>query len=419
MTKRTLAPAAVICLMGPVAACAAGRPGAPSAGAEPIIGWRGDGTGRYPKATPPTTWDADESKNIAWQAEVGKGLSSPVVVGGRIFLTSEQDLLVCVDRAKGKVLWKKANGLASLPAAMKVKEKRYPSSCGFSTPTPAADAKGVYASYGSGIVVRYDLEGDRKWVRYIDRQQSTEYGRSASPVLAAGKLLVSIGHLIALDAGTGKTLWEAPKAECSYGTPAVARIGGVDVAITPNGDWVRVSNGELLARGLGSASYASPLVQDGVVYFVSLPTVAVKLPAKVGKAIKHQTLWENDELEGELFASPVVCGGLLYCASNEGNLFVLDAETGKKVYQKRLPIPSANPDPGMEPANIYGSLALAGRHVFLGNDAGTALLLAPGRQYKQLAENYLDEGSGATAGFAGRYVYLRGGTRLYCIGAGK
>ena len=31
--------------------------GVASAVGDAVVGWRGDGTGQYPQATPPTTWD--------------------------------------------------------------------------------------------------------------------------------------------------------------------------------------------------------------------------------------------------------------------------------------------------------------------------------------------------------------------------
>jgi len=388
-------------------------------GGEPApFGWRGDGSGLFPKADPPTEWDIDTGKNILWKAETGKSQSSPIVVGDRLFLTAEQDLLLCVDRKTGKVLWQKDDGYTALPAGMKVPEKRPPASpgCGYSTPTPVSDGKLVYASHGTGIVACYDVDGNRRWIQRLDVEQTTEYGRSASPVLAGGKLIVSLGGLLALDPQTGKTLWEAKDAKCSYGSPTVARIGEVEVLLTPMGDCVRVSDGKILATELATAKYVSPLVLDGgIVVYATSPAIAWKLPDKAADAVKPTKLWENEDIEGEFFASPVCHGGLLYAASNEGVLYVLDAKTGKIAWQKELDIPSAGGKMGAEPANIYPSLILVGKHVLLGNDTGTTLVLVPGREYKALSRNVLDKGSGASPIADGGQLFLRGGKRLYCI----
>lgn len=80
------------------------------------VGWRGDGTGRFPGATPPTVWQRQRSgqgyttKGIVWAAMLpSSSLSSPIVVGDRIFLTAEFSDLVCLDKHSGKILWIRSN----------------------------------------------------------------------------------------------------------------------------------------------------------------------------------------------------------------------------------------------------------------------------------------------------------------------
>ena len=144
--------------------------------------------------------------------------------------------------------------------------------------------------------------------------------------------------------------------------------------------------------------------------------MALRLPDNSGETIACQRLWENDDVEGEFFASPLWHDDLVYCVSNEGTLYALEAATGKLVYQQELEIRSASGKPGSEPANIYPSLTLVGKRILLANDAGETLVLEPGRQYRELARNYLDRGSGASPVPDGNRLFLRGGDRLYCIG---
>lgn len=383
------------------------------------VGWRGDGTGRYPKADPPTQWDIDQGTNILWQIEVGPGQSSPVVMGNRILITAARDLLLCVERRSGKVLWKRDNGYDALPAEVEPPKKRPPAypSCGYCTATPVTDGNCVYVSYGTGIVVCYGLDGRRRWIRYFDRRQLNGYGRTASPLLVGKKLLVSIGGLLALDPQTGKILWETTEAKPSYGTPAAARIAGVDLVVTPKGDCVRVADGRILARRLGKMEYPSPVVHQRIVYFVGGPTVAVELSAEGGEEIRPERLWEADDVEGAFYASPVCHDGVLYCVSNQGVLYALDATTGEIEYRKELEIPSASGMPGMEAANVYGSLTMAGKHLLLANDVGDTLVLVPGRVYREHSHNYLDGGSGATVVADGKLLLFRGKKKLYCIGS--
>lgn len=381
-------------------------------------GWRGDGSGSAPDARPPTRWDIDSREHILWQTKVGKGQSTPVIVEGRVFLTAEPDALVCVDRQGGKLLWNRTHGPGTLPPEIKLPEKKQPTAagCGYATPTPVTDGKLVYVVFGTGIVACYGLDGNRRWIRHLDLPQITEYGRSASPVLVGRKLLVSLSGLTALDPQTGGTLWDAPEAKSSYGTPAVAKIGDVDVAITPSGACVRVADGKILAAELAATQYTSPLVAGNVVYFVDAPTVAFQLPETAGETVRLEKLWENDDLEGEFFASPICHEGVLYCASNEGMLYALDAKTGEVLIEHEPEIGSASGKPGTEPANIYPSLALVGRHLLLANDAGETLVLVPGAQYQPIAHNYLYRGSGASPAPDGDCLLLRGDRDLYCIG---
>jgi outer membrane protein assembly factor BamB len=77
-------------------------------GAEPPVGWRNDGTGRFPTATPPTTWSAE--KNIQWKVTLpGASYGAPIVVGENLFVVSDPGELLCIRRSDGKILWRKAN----------------------------------------------------------------------------------------------------------------------------------------------------------------------------------------------------------------------------------------------------------------------------------------------------------------------
>jgi len=383
------------------------------------IGWRGDGTGRYPAARPPIAWDIDSGKNILWRAAVGKGQSSPVAVGDRVLVTAEPDRLICLDRRQGKILWSRDNGYASLPSDAKASAKLPPTSpeCGYATPTPVTDGKTIYALFGTGIVAAYDLDGNRRWVRYLDLPQESPFGRSASPLLADGKLLVSVGGLVALDPASGEILWQALDAQPAYGTPAVARIGETVVAITPKGDCVRTSDGRILARNLAGTECTTPLIEGGTVIFVDASIQAFRMPQAAGESIEPARIWSNDDGEGEFFASPVCHEGILYCVSNEGVLYALDLATGKVLYQHAVEIRSASGEPGTEPANLYPSLTLVGKHLLVSNDVGESLVLEPGKEYRALGQNFLDQGCAASPVPDGEFLFLRAGPMLYCIGA--
>ena len=73
-------------------------------GDAPVIGFRTDGTGRYPSATPPREWGPD--KNVVWHLKLTQSNAIPVILGDRLFTCAEPCVLLCFNKADGKPLWK-------------------------------------------------------------------------------------------------------------------------------------------------------------------------------------------------------------------------------------------------------------------------------------------------------------------------
>jgi len=376
------------------------------------VGWRNDGTGHYPGTAPPLEWGPD--RNIVWTAKIGPNkYSAPILVDGKIFLVADPALLLCVNAADGAVLWQRSNGYADLPVPAEPGTWKL-GDAGNTTPTPASDGAHVYAVFGSGIVCCYDLKGERQWIQPFRLKPVAEYGRAASPVLAGGKLLVMLSCLIALDPKTGQELWRNKEVPELYGTPVATTVDGVEVVVTPSGHVVRVADGRILAAGLGGLNFASPIVHDGVVYLMQAGSSAQRLSAASADRWEAKMLWEQ-ELEGTFYASALWDKGLIYAVSQLNILFIVDAQDGKLLVSKELaPAEVAGAPPAAAP-NLYPSLALAGDHLYVLNDLGEALVLEPGRVYKELKRCRLGEGHGAAPIFDGKRLYLRSGQNLVCI----
>ena len=391
-------------------------PGAPDFHATPEhpFGFRGDGTGRFPGATPATEWSEKTKKNIRWSTVVGASFSSPILSEKFAFVTSEPNFLICLDRTNGKILWKneiKPADLADEKSRKAASEYEPPKDgAGMAGATPVTDGKLVYTVLSNGIVCAVDLEGKTKWAACIDADQITGYGRSSSPILCAGKLIVHTTNLYAFDPATGKQLWMNADAPSTYGSPTAFKAGGVDVLVTPNGDVVRAADGKILSTEIGRGNHTSPVVHDNLVYFGENAVNAVRLNA----AFKGEELW-SATIAGDVFSSPLLHDNLLFTASGKGALFVFDTK-GKgdqnPLFEPRLLFGESE---AAAPVT-YSSVTLAGKVLFLNSNRGDVVALEPARDAKVLAKNQMSAGTGSSPIFSGKDMFLRAGDKLLCIG---
>jgi len=283
---------------------------------------------------------------------------------------------------------------------------------GYSSPTPVSDGKNVYALFGTGVAACYDLDGNRKWIRLVEKPMHIQ-GHSASPVLCGNLVLVHVLGLNALNVATGETLWKT-KSTPGFGTPLLTRIGNEPVILTCSGDLVCVKDGKVVGTNFCGVSFCAPVIQDGVVYSTNEKLAkATPLPTQLpATPVKGEPRWQAKLKAGRYYASPVVHDGLVYALCQDNTLTVLDAAKGDLVYEQKLPLGSGF---------CFPSLAVAGKYVFAGGDAGVTIVFKTGREYKEVAKNLLLEGSAAekfrsSLIFSGKRMYLRGLANLYCIG---
>lgn len=277
---------------------------------------------------------------------------------------------------------------------------------GYSSPTPVTDGKRVYVIFGNGLAACYDLDGKRQWLKLID-QPTASYGHGSSPLLAGDKLLVHFSDLVALNTQDGSEAWRV-KVSPGHGTAMHTRLGEADVAIHPSGNVYRVSDGSLLAKGLGTTGPNSPLIQDGKVFFVAGRLRGYALPTSSEIPATWQPLWEGTNLKGGgyWFPSPVLHDDLIYAMNARSIFTVVDAATGKIVYERRLDFGGGQ---------SYPSITLAGNRLFASSDNGTTIVLEPGREYKELARNSLETFRSSLV-FEGKRMYVRTTKGLWCIG---
>lgn len=386
-----------------------------------VFGWRGDGSGYFPNATPVLDWSLNPKKNIKWSTVVGTSHSSPIVAGERVFVAVEPDKLVCLDKNDGKILWTKSSAFEDLPnevASQIDADKRKPhTEGGYTTPTPVTDGKGVFVYFGTSIAACYDFDGNRKWIIYLDYQQPVSECRAVSPIIADGKLILQPEPLVAIEPDTGKVIWATEKEQIpgSYGTCVVGKMGETDVLISPSGDVVRMSDGKILVQEIGKVFHPSPIIKDNVVYFITDTSNAIALPTVVSEKMTAKQFPEkwSASLEQGFFASSVLCDGLIYAVSRNAEYMVLDAAKGDIVLRKPLNLIETGKEPKPQ---MYPSVAVAGKHVFLLNDSGDTVIVETGREYKETARIKFGDGSAASPVFDGALLFLRGEKTLYCVG---
>ena len=191
-------------------------------------------------------------------------------------------------------------------------------------------------------------------------------------------------------------------------TPAVATISESKVVIIPNGDAIRASDGKKIATGLSRLEFAGPVIDGGVLYFPQAGGKALKLPPTAGESLTCESKWTTNPKKERYYGSAVVHDGLIYAITRYNDLSVIDAADGKIVYAKKLSTGGKS--------EAYPSISLIGGNVLVSSDNGYTAVIAPGREYKVVAENRLGEIFRSSPVAVGNRILIRGYKHLYCIG---
>lgn len=354
----------------------------------PVIGdwpmFRGPGGRSMGQAADlPTEWSVADGKNIAWQADLpGRGVSGPIVVGGKVFVTAssgpKRDRLhvLAFDSGSGKPLWHRqfwATGKSLCHATS-----------ANAAPTPASDGERIFAFYSSNDLIALDLEGNLLWMRGLELEYpgaGNALGMSSSPVVVGDVVVVQSeaqgnSFVAAIDTSNGKTRWDLkrPKAsnwcspiaidaaDSSSSQPTVVLQSGEGielVAANSGQELLKIktecetipsltfdrylyapSNGvqvfDILSTDIANREEPvwqesklqpgspSPVVANDEVYVISRNGVLN------GGSLETKKVWKL-RLGGRFWATPVMVGNLLYCINSEGKSFVVElGDAGEK-----------------------------------------------------------------------------------------
>jgi len=379
----------------------------------------------------PIQWSATE--NIAWKTALpGRGGSSPITLGEKIFLTAytgygldrsepedQKDLtlhVLCLNRADGKLLWDKKSK-ALLPE--QDYQKGHIDLHGYASATPVTDGESVFAFFGRSGVRAYDLDGKELWHTTVGSEiYHLGWGSGASPILFGDLLIVNASieseSLVALDKKTGEEVWRVPGIHESWSTPLVVKLpdGGQELVLSMNGKVLGFdpASGKRLWECQGVQDYVVPMTvadDNGVVYITggrSSTSLAVRAGGR-GDVTETHRLWTLNK--GCKVPSPLIHDGLLYWVSNLEKVACIDAKSGELYYYKRI-----------ERGAFYGSAVMAEGRIYAVSKMRGTIVLAAGKEFKQLARNEpLDESIfNATPVVSNSQLLLRSDRFLYCIG---
>ena len=411
--------------------------------------WRGpEGQGVSRETGLPSEWSA--TKNIKWKTPIaGRGHSSPIVWGKRVFLTTALDgekipgakagvshkmadgsdfvhpdaigadvkhtfKVICLDRETGKILWER---VAYEGAVYDSSHKK----ASFASSTPATDGKYVFAFFGAEGLYAYDYNGKLVWKQNLGKLGTASVGYGVSPVLYENLVIMQCddsgakSFIAAFDKKTGKEVWRVPrKVDLTWSTPVLVRTAQRTELIASAAEAIIAydpATGKELWRhkGLESNAVNTPVVSSDLVVITS------GYPAKIALAIRAggsgdvtgtpQLVWKYNK--GTAYVpSPILYGDYLYLMTGNGSLTGLEAKTGKVLYEAaRVP----------KPTMFMASPVAFEDKLLLTSEEGDTYVIKAGAKHEVLGTNSLGEPVYASPAIADEKLFIRGEKNLYCI----
>ncbi len=427
--------------------------------------WRGPQDNGVAASDAPLQWDT--SKNVKWKKAIpGKGHSTPIIWGDKIFLTTAVPTkevespaesaasiepppppvrrsgkrgkgkrgrgrgrhpqiplvehsfeLICLDKNNGKTLWRK---VATVETPHEGFHHRYGS---FASNSPVTDGKHVFAFFGSRGMYAYDLAGNLAWKTDlgVKLKMRNAFGEGTAPVLHQNTLVLNADHegssfILALDKRTGKELWRTSREERStWAPPLVVEYGGRAEAIVTGTTRVRsydLRSGELIweCGGLGTNPVPAPVRYGDTVIVMTghrePNLLAIRLGRKGDLTDSDAIVWTNQR-GNSYTCSPVLHGDQLYMVTDRGMISCLNAKTGEPYYsQQRLP----------NPYQFKASPIAAKGKLYLASEQGDVIVMKMGGKYQVLRINSMpDHFFIASPIVVGNELFLRSQDTLYCI----
>jgi outer membrane protein assembly factor BamB len=407
--------------------------------------WRGPlATGESPQGNPPLTWDEADGTNIHWKTEIpGRGLSTPVVWGDRVFLTTaipfgealppkpstapgnhdnlavthrHKFVALAIERSSGKILWQQ-----TLREGLPQEQGHHTAS--LASNSPVTDGEHLFAFFGSFGLYCLDVKGKLIWKADFGAMQSLHgHGEGSSPALHGETLVINWDHegksfAVALNKRTGKERWRVERDEVtSWASPIIFEHAGQPQVIISGTSRIRgydLASGKVLweCGGLSSNIVASPVAGDGMVFagssYDKRALMGILLDGAKGDITGTKQIAWNRFRGTPYVPSPLLYDGSLYFLTHyQGILSRVDARTGEDT-------PGSFRLTGI--TNVYASPVAAAGRIYVTDLDGTTIVLGRGEIPRNLALNHLAEPVSASPAVAGKQMFLRGEKHLYCL----
>jgi outer membrane protein assembly factor BamB len=364
----------------------------------------------------PLQWS--ESLNVAWKTPVpGRGWSSPVVAGGRVWLTS------AIDDGRGASLRALAFDAESGREVVNVEVFRIADrrllnfKNSHASPTPIVEGERVYVHFGAEGTAAITSAGAVVWKVRLPYQ--SQHGNGGSPILHGDLLIVNCdgsdeAFVAALDKRTGTVRWKTPRrvpADQAYSTPLAIRVGDRDHIVSV-GAFRAAAYDPDTGREIwrvryddGFSNVPRPVFGHGLVFittgFQEPSLVAVRADG-TGDITDTNIAWTLRRA-APLTPSPLLVGDELYTVNDVGIATCLDARSGETLWIQRLG------------GNYSASPVFADERIYFLSEEGVTTVITPGRTFHRLARNVLDGTILASMAIANQSMYIRSDTHLYRI----
>jgi len=413
-----------------------------------------NGSGVLDNANLPETFDLGNGQNIRWRISIpGMGISSPVIWGNKLFLTSavsEDDKtgfkpgifgdvmpvrdssvhdwkVYCIDKNTGKMLWERTS-YKGIP-----KIKRHPKST-HANSTVATDGNYIVAFFGSEGLYCYDMEGNLKWKKDFGilrsaffMMKNAEWEFASSPIIYNGTLIVQCdvlenSFIAAYDLNSGTEKWKTTRDEYpGWCTPAIYRNNGkVFVAVNgyKNRGGYDIETGEEVwtMSGGGDIQIPTPIVGNDLIFFNSAhgkisPIMAVRTDAK-GDITLNDNETSNQYVKwyiprgGSYIHTMLLYRDRLYNVNWNGTVNCYDPASGKEIYNAKL---------GKAGSFIASPVASDGK-IYIADEQGTIYIIKDGDKFNLLSEIPLDDICMTAPSITDGMIYFRTQKNLICVG---